>query len=631
MIITLDFETYYDTDYSLSRMSEVEYLLDPRYQTIMCAIKLGDAPTVAYLGEANIREAFAQIDFDNHAVLAHNTRFDGSILAWHYGIVPRLLLDTMAMARSMIHPYSGSSSLANVAKYLALPAKGDTVVRARGKRLESFTRDELQEYQEYCIHDTDLCRQIFDRFMASGFPKSELRVIDIALRCFLAPQAWLDPHKLAAHLHHVQALKAQALAKVAHVDKSVFSSNLKFAALLEMRGVEVPRKISPTTGEEIYALAKNDRAFRELCADADQSIEVQALLACRLGQRSTIEETRTQTMLGLALREWPGQGTGWMPVAYRYYAAITGRFGGDGGTNFANLPRGSAIRDAITAPDGYRVVHRDSSQIEARMLAWLAGCHTLLDAFREGRDVYSEFASRFYKRRVTKADKVERQAGKTAILQLGYSSGAEKFRHTLFVQQGIDMPIEDAQTLVRLYRELYHEIPMLWRHGDAALLRMMIAAGRLQVNTLTPLVEPIPVVREDVDAIWLPNGQAIQYPDLRVERNLATREENVVYDGPYGEMFKLYGGKLVANVTSALARIIVTDIMVRVHARTGYHPVMSTYDSLDYVVEEEQAIDIDELLTEEFAVVPVWAPDLPLASEGGWGVTLAEAERGVNR
>jgi DNA polymerase len=141
-----------------------------------------------------------------------------------------------------------------------------------------------------------------------------------------------------------------------------------------------------------------------------------------------------------------------------------------------------------------------------------------------------------------------------------------------------------------------------------------------------------PVVELGETCVWLPNETAIVYPNLRRERDaLDPARTNTVYDGPYGGIKKLYGAKLIENVTQALARIVVTDIMLRVKQLTGYRPFMSTYDSHDYIVPWAEAPAFDAILERQFLVGPAWAEGLPLASEGGWGATLLEAERGVNQ
>jgi DNA polymerase len=637
MIVTLDFETYYSKDYSLTKLSEADYILDPRFQTIMCAIKIGSNPSKIAIGHDQCAQAFAEIDWSRAALLAHNTRFDGSILYWIYGYTPAMYLDTLGMARALTHAVLGKSSLKAVSDYLGLPAKGEQVHQAIGKRLENFTPQELLDYVDYCLRDNDNCYDIFQRFKRV-FPTSELVVIDAVLRMFIEPRVLLEPNVLALHLAQTRAEFAQCLNRVAHIDKKVFSSNAQFAELLEQHGVDVPMKISPTTGLEIPAIAKNDREFKELCADDSQPMIVQTLLAARVATKSTIEETRTAKMLAISLKQWPVQGQGWLPVPLRYYGAHTGRLSGDGGINLQNLKRGSRIREAIQAPTGYRIVHRDSSQIEARMVAWLAQCLKLLDAFANGRDVYSEFASTFYRMNVTKADKIRRFVGKTSILGLGYGMGGPRFRHTLFIGNGgvsVAIDFQEANRLVYHYRREYPEIPKLWENAGW-MLEWMIK----QLQPIDPAVVVrsliraeshgfSSVIRPSAEGLWLPNGLCIAYPNLRHHQSLqadgSTRRE-VVYDNPYGIPKKLFGGKVVENVSQALARIIITDIVVRVKERTKWLPFMTTHDSLDYCVPESEAQLFDDLLDQEFRVRPAWARDLPLASEGGFGRNLTIAE-----
>lgn len=627
MIVTLDFETFYNKDYSLRKMSEVEYILSPLYETIMCAIKLGDRPAQVHVGDAAVCVALNRIDWDQCAMLAHNVRFDGAIAAWRYGIIPRLYLDTLSMARAITHPWVGSSSLESVARYMGFPPKGTEVAAAMGKTRADFTPAELASYAEYCAHDCDLSRMIFDKFRGEKFPTGELALIDLNLRMFIDPQVTLNALKLAEYLNLVRAETASYFGQYDTIDKSVFASNQQFAALLEQQGVKVPMKLSPTTGKPMPALAKGDWAFKELCADLTQPLGVQALLATRLRVKSTIEETRAAALLALSQRDWGGKGAGWAPIPYKYYGAHTGRFSGDGGVNFANLTRGSPIRGAIEAPPGHRIVHRDASQIEARMVAWLAGCRPLVKAFEEGRDIYSEFASLFYGRTVTKADKAERFCGKTAILSLGYGAGHVRFRHALFIGNGgISVRLTEAEALrlVRLYRDTFEAIPELWHRADQ-MLRAMMPGQNYQD------FEPIPVIQYDPGVVWLPNGMSIQYPNLHWQMDATSGQSEIVYKAPRAGSKKIYGAKMTENITQALARIVVTNTMIRVYHTTGFRPFMSTYDSLDYLCPEDGAEAFDALLDREFAVVPEWTPGLPLASEGGFGRTLLEAEQGVNQ
>ena len=626
MIVSGDFETFYDQEYSLKKLSDVEYILDDRFQAIMLSLKFGNGPSQVHIGAPAIARALAKIDWDNTAWLSHKTQFDGAILAWRFGHIPKFYLDTFSMARAVTHWHLGSSSLRAVSEYLGLPPKGTEVENAKGKRLEDFTPAELDRYASYCMRDNDNCKEIFDQ-LRLGFIDEELRLIDLVMRMSIIPQVRLDTDILAAHYDHIQAEKARVLATVAKIDKERFSSNQQFAELLTEYGVEIPMKRSPTTGEIIPALARGDWGFKELLADESQPLEVQAILAARVSVKSTIEETRTLKLGKLSITDWPTQGHGWAPVPLKYYGARPGRMSGDGGVNWQNIVTGSPIRSAVKAPDGHRIVHRDASQIEARMVAWLSRCYPLIEAFAEGRDIYSEFASIIYGRLVTRADVKERFVGKTAILGLGYGCGPPKFRHMLFIgnrglSAAIDLP-EAERIVYEIYRQNYPEIPDLWRQADVML---RLAAGeRAFSGALGPFFERAGVIPLQ-EALSLPNGMRIEYPQLR------RGDHGLEYWDPSRKFWPhIYGAKAVENVCQALARIVVMDVAVRVWDAFGYHPFLTTHDSLDYCVPEAQAPSFDVFLEQEFATVPRWAEGLPLASEGGWGWSLAEAEKGVNQ
>jgi hypothetical protein len=406
-IITIDFETYYDKDYSLSKITTEAYVRDPRFEVIGVGIKVNNEPADWYSGE-NVGGFLRPIDYSDKAILCHNTMFDGAILSWHFGIKPKLWLDTLSMARPL-HAMTVGGSLKALATYYKLGEKGDEVVRALGLRRLDFTPEQLSAYGDYCMQDVELTYRLFKE-ISKGFPTSELLVIDQTLRMFTEPKLMIDTAVLDAHLTAIKDRKRVLLYKLGGEDKAkkILMSNVKFAALLERLGVEPPMKVSPTTGKETYAFAKNDTQFTALLEH--DSAAVRALVEARLGTKSTIEETRTQRFTEIAQR-------GLLPVPLLYYGAHTGRFSGTDKVNLQNLPRGGALRKALVAPAGYKIVAADSSQIEARLVAYLSGQNDLVQSFREGRDVYSEFATDVYGRKITKGDKVERHVGKTCVAE----------------------------------------------------------------------------------------------------------------------------------------------------------------------------------------------------------------------
>jgi DNA polymerase len=523
-LITIDFETYYDPAYSLSKITTEEYIRDPRFEAIGVAVKVGNDDAQWFSGtKAATKKWLDQFDWDNAIALAHNAVFDMAILNWHFDIRPKRIADTLSMARAL-HGNETGVSLKALAEFYEIGEKGTEVLNALGKRRIDFTPYDLARYGEYCRNDCDLTLKLFE-CMAPKFPALEQRLVDLTIRMFSEPVLTLDKNILQDHIIRVQATKAELMSKL-NYDKADLMSNPKLAALLEFHGVDVPMKTSPATGKETYAFAKSDEGFKALLEHENPM--VQAIVAARLGVKSTLEETRTERFINIADR-------GTLPIPLRYYAAHTGRWGGDDKVNMQNLPRKSPLKKAMLAPEGYTFIDCDSSQIEARTLAWLAGQDDLVDAFTRGEDVYKIMASRIYRKPVEDVEEAERFVGKTTILGAGYGMGAAKFQAQLKTF-GVPLPLQTCEFIINVYRETYPKIPMLWRQGQDAIQAMLSGAT-------SPLGKD-GVVLVNALGIRLPNGLYLKYPNLRVVMGDKGKPE-FVYDQKRGRATipnRLYGG-----------------------------------------------------------------------------------------
>ena len=152
-IIALDFETYYDKEYSLSKITTEEYIRDPRFETIGVGVKEDGQDAVWVAGTHDkIKKYLDSLNLHEHLVLAHNAIFDAAILNWRFDIRPRGWLDTLSMARAL-HTTEVGGSLAALAAYYKLGEKGTEVVQALGKRRTDFTAVDLAAYGEYCNYD----------------------------------------------------------------------------------------------------------------------------------------------------------------------------------------------------------------------------------------------------------------------------------------------------------------------------------------------------------------------------------------------------------------------------------------------------------------------------------------------
>jgi hypothetical protein len=430
-LCVLDLETFYDREFSLSRITTEAYVRDSQFETIGLSYTFGNK--TEWLPRPKVNEFLRDTDWSDTMIVAQNTAFDGSILSWHYDVQPKAWLDIMGMSRALF-PHEKSHSLKSQAERMGVGVKGDEVLNALGKRYKDFTPEELARYGMYCNNDVDLTHKLFKMYMGMGFPLQELKLIDMTLRMFIEPRLILDVPMLQQHLELVRSSKLALLERVrdnmlrgmdpeavraVFADgtegiKTLLMSNAKFAQALRDLGVEPPMKISLTTKKPAYAFAKTDDAFKELAEHEDP--DVQALVAARLGNKTTLEETRTERFIDMATR-------GAFPVPLRYYGAHSGRWSGQDSVNMQNLPsRGpdaGKIKKAIKAPPGHVVIDCDSAQIEARVLAWLAGQDELVQAFKDKQDVYRLMAAKIYGiplEDVTTGAGSQRQVGKTAVL-----------------------------------------------------------------------------------------------------------------------------------------------------------------------------------------------------------------------
>jgi DNA polymerase I-like protein with 3'-5' exonuclease and polymerase domains len=389
-------------------------------------------------------------------------------------------------------------------------------------------------------------------------------------------------------------------------------SNDKFAEVLRRFGVEPPTKISLTTGKTAYAFAKTDEDFKAL--EEHPSLEVQGLVAARLGNKSTLEETRTERFIGMADR-------GVFPVPLRYYGAHSGRWSGQDFVNLQNLPSRGAnagkIKKAIIAPPGYMVIDCDSSQIEARTLAWLAGQDDLIQAFENKEDVYKIMASRIYNVPVAEITPGQRQVGKVVILGAGYGVGHVKLQAFLKQQAKVEVSLEEAKRIIDAYRATYFRIPMLWKSAGNAL--KALALGQAMQIDIPGIVKVVPN-----KGLTLPNGLFIQYPDLKrvITKSLQGEEKQQWSYQSKGLPVYVYGGKVVENFCQAVARCVVAEQMLRIAKR--YKVVLTVHDAVAVVVKQEEATEAKAYIEACMSWRPKWAPGLPLACESGMGASYGD-------
>ena len=641
-ILAVDFETSWGREVKLgfSCQTNEEYLRDPRFKAWGLSWKeVGTDNKAVWVRRNGIQDWADSIDWTRTALVCQNTQFDGSILSWHYGVQPCFMFDTLSMGRAL-HGVEVGNSLKVLAERYGLPPKGDGLSPSENI-LDELPFDVEQTLADYCKHDTWLCEQIFLR-MLPGYPSKELRLIDLTLRMYTRPLLVLDGTMLEPAIEEERQAREELLTRLG-VEEAALASNDKFAAVLEGMGVEPPTKVSKTTGEKTFAFAKNDALFQAMMNSDNEAVAL--LCEARLMVKSTLQRTRAQRFLDISRR-------GPLPFPVNYYGAGTGRYTASKGSqiNVQNLKRGSFLRKAITAPEGHVLVVGDLSQIEPRVLAWLADYGTLLDIFKGGGDPYATFGSGMFSIPGMTKDShpVERQSAKSALLGCGYQLGWASFAAQLLTgflgappkrytkaearQLGVTSRDVDvfigsehlvkameaiphsctaqellihclaAQAIITRYRATAQPVVRLWELFQNLITHSLYKGNEYRHKCLTFRKEEI----------VLPNGMTLRYPDLKPEGD-GRRIQWTYADGK--KRSKLYAGKITNNVVQGTARIVMTDGMLRIDKR---YPVAGTvHDEAIAVAPESEADDAKTWVLAQMTIEPSYLPGIPLSASGG--------------
>jgi DNA polymerase I-like protein with 3'-5' exonuclease and polymerase domains len=649
--MVVDFETRWaKKDYTLSKLTTEQYIRDPRFKAFGMGWKWIDGDETTWVSHDDLPAFFESIDWSRTAVLAHNAQFDVAILSWIYGVKPSFIFDSLSMARALRGVEVGNS-LAKLADHYGLPPKGEAVNSSDG--LDELAYEIEQELADYCKHDVYLCEEVFKNLMhevEGGFPRKELELIDMTLKMFTNPVLELDEEMLHEAIKDEKEKREALLAKVG-IEETALASNDKFASALLELGVTPPKKISKTTGKEAYAFAKNDALFQALLNSDDEDVSL--ICEARLKVKSTLERTRAQRFVDISQR-------GTLPVPLNYYGAHTGRWSASKGSglNLQNLKRGSFLRKAICAPNGFSLVVCDLAQIEPRVLAYLADYSGLLEIFSSGKDAYSQFGTQMFGipnlSKETHPDL--RQSAKSALLGCGYGMGWASFAAQLltgflgapptrydkafakqlgvsagdiekFVSWEVNLQKLHAiphtcteqellihalatQAIIIKYRQAAQPVVAFWDMCNE-LINASLAKGKPYTYKCLTF---------DKERIVLPSGLALRYPALAGKADEKGRVQWF-----YGEdEKKLYGGKLTENIVQAVARCVMTDGMLRIQKR--YPCVLTVHDEVVALVPDNEAEEAEKWVLAQMVMEPSYMKGIPLDAESSFAKRYGDAK-----
>lgn len=631
-LLFIDFETFYSSKegYDLRKLSIVQYVRDARFKAFgfsWCDEK--SVPT--WIPAEKAQSWFDSITADEWkdiAVVGHNIKFDGFILKERYGVVPGQLIDTKGMSKAVLGKSVKGHALANLAEYYKLSRKTiENLENTNGKR--DLTAEEMSNLATYCNHDVELCRDIYIE-LAKEFPENQFPVLHRTVEMFVDPKMRLN----VALLEQTSKDEAERRAKIFDeigIPKSEFASNVKFPRLLESKGFDVPMKYSPKKKDaegnplKIPALALGDPEFLEMLEN-DENPELQALCEARRAAKSTLIETRSAKLAAIGK-------TGLWPFDVEFSGADqTHRFSGGKGAG-GNPQNFTACRDkkkhraghvcpgrlrtSVEAPDGYQLVVGDFSNIELRIVAYLSRDPGLVQSIEQGTDIYCDFASVFYGRKITKADELERKFGKTAILGLGYGMGWKKFKRTVRLICGITITDEEAKKAVDLYRTRYSGVKALWDALDNTIQVMATPGGNRKFTGLP--------VTFGFQCIVLPSGLKIRYPNLRsVPSKDFKGQMEWVYDAwnkGHVETRKLYGGKVLENISQAIAGEFCKEAMMKMRIVVGL-----VHDEIHALCKRGLGLVTAQQMKRVMSVAPSWFPQIKLDAEVHVGTNWGDAK-----
>lgn len=678
-IVVLDYETYWNSkDYTLSKIGPISYIRDSRFSAQLMSYIVTDASTMTYdkvrvAEHDNIPAVLAALKLDAPDVVtvAHNGNgFDFLILSEIYHVVPRIAIDTMCMERWTGVSRIQNESLKSMAKFFQCGEKVEGTVISDGRKWpEDFTPDERTAFIQYCRNDTEQCFLSF-KAMLPFMTADALLFSSITAKMACNPVLRLDDDMLTAYLNELsdKVTKARNDINKMFMFKSdedflkAIRSSASFVKMLELLGRKPPMKYSvaksetkrkkleaegkTNLSEEDYAvytpaLAKSDLDFVAMASDADERVAL--LVRTRLENNSSIQRSRAETFHALAKSGRP------MPVMLNAFKAHTSRYtagnseGSSDKLNLQNLskrdPSQLTLRKAVQAPDGMALVACDSSQIEARILAYVANETELVDAFRRGADPYADLAEKIFQipsekihkgaKSGDKKLKAYRNVGKTGILSAGYGVGWRKYADTLLRQgvrlsSDIDQHYEMAHHAHNVYRASNPNIVAFWDTCQTVIKAMYLGYsgefGGPNDNIFQYSVAPI-CGRDDVPTIIGPNKYTLRYFKLSCEVSEKNNREEYYYTRVKGKSelkTKIYGGALAENLCQYLAFALLQWQACRM-TEQGIRLIANIHDSFLAICPEDEAEHTKSIMESCMSSVPDWLGDFPVACEAEIG------------
>lgn len=589
LVYAIDFETFYSKTIGISTQGIYHYLTHPEFDAYLVSIVGTDG--YEFIGHPKEVDwnAIAKAD----VWVSHNAAFDqpvydflqqtGKINAPEKTPVWHCSADLAAFLASPRSLKEASSLL------LGVKITKDVRDAMKGKRWEDMTPEFREDVKKYALSDSKLCLKLWTDF-SDKWPEFERR-LSLHTREMCLTGLEMDKEKVTEAIRSLKNQIWQAEQQIPWACDDSDSKTLSPKALaLECRkaGIEPPSSLAMDSEE---------------CAEWEETYgdKYPWVGAMRTFRRCNALLKKVETI------EKRIRDDGRMTFGLRYMGAHTGRWSGDLGFNVQNLPRGSMfgvnLRHMIKAPKGKKLIVADLSQIEPRVLAWLADDKKTLNLIRNGMDLYEAHARATMNYNLSEplksagekdpTFKKMRQLAKARVLGLGYGCGPSKFVTVAKVLAGLDISPEESEIIVQNWRDSNPLIKKLWNS----------------------LEDKFRLAEEPVVTLELPSGRILTYRQPTKIKKVGGFGSDITALIPrQGKLVpvRIWGGVLCENLVQATSRDVFGEGVLRLHEK-GYKVILTIHDEV--VVEAEEHQTVEEVVS-LLCQTPEWAPDLPVAAEG---------------
>ena len=624
-IVSIDFESFSEAD--IRKLGAWGYACDPTTEVICMAYAYGDEEPALWLPGQPLPE-FAR-DPSKFIFHAWNSFFEWCIwhhvLNWPEAPIPQWS-DTAALAAALAMP----RALGDCGAALGIPQdkqkdkRGKYLIQRlckpnRGKRIQDS--ELLQELYDYCVQDVVAEREISKRLRPLTTLERKVWELDQTVNI---RGVFVDIAAVESALAMIDQVTDMLNGEVSEITKG------------KLVNVSQRQRVMDYIASLGYPLQKFDKAYLETVLKDDALPPIaRRLIEIRqqLGKTST---AKYNALKELVTNDQRAHGL------LMYHGAATGRWSG---RHFQpqNLPRpsfddtdnciqlfeyrdadflatiyndpmeamSSSLRGMICAPEGRRLIVSDYSQIEARVLPWLSGQQDALEQIRQGVEIYKITAGQIYKRKPNEVSKKQRFIGKVATLALGYQGGARAFQG-MAEMYGVDIDTDLAETVKTDWRNANKKTVHYWWNIESAAIKAAKCPGRtFEVRSIKFRV------MDEYLFCRLPSGRLLAYYQPSITEG-DFKAEQLTFMGTNSvtrkwERQKTYGGKLVENITQAVARDLMAEAMLRVES-AGYEVVLSVHDEL--IAEARDGFGNVEQFEKLMCELPLWAAGLPVTSEG---------------